>query len=275
MPERRYAGARPVGLRESGSQRVLRFEYNGGSEYRSTRGRGMRALLLPVEQHAFVGSVFDTALLFARRFESYVEGVALSRNAPGVVSADVAMSLPARDEKSRAADIERCRELFASCIVRHGLDDPGEGPGGPSFRWSNLHFATDQEIGSYGRLFDVVVLGRPAPNGPRIETLEAALFESGRPVLVAPPLSPQTLGGKICIAWNKSSETAATVALAMPVLLEAREVVVLSLEGWGVDGPSGEALARCLERNGIAAEPVTRAMKSRSVGEAILDYASS
>jgi hypothetical protein len=172
-----------------------------GSEYGSTRGRGMRALLLPVDQHAFVGSVFDTALLFARRFESYVEGAALSRNAAGVVSGDVAVSLPQRDEESRAADIERCRELFASWIVRHGLD--GEGPGGPSFGWSNLAFATDEEIGSYGRLFDVVVLGRPAPNGPRIETLQAALFESGRAVLVTPPLSPQTLGDRICIGLEQ------------------------------------------------------------------------
>jgi nucleotide-binding universal stress UspA family protein len=61
----------------------------------------------------------------------------------------------------------------------------------------------------------------------------------------------------------------------MPVLLKAREVVVLSLEGWGVDGPSGEELARCLERHRIKAEPVTWTTRSRSVGEAILDYASS
>jgi len=47
----------------------------------------------------------------------------------------------------------------------------------------------DHFVGSYGRVFDVIVLGRPGrdPKGSRMTTLEAALFESGRPVLIAPP----------------------------------------------------------------------------------------
>src|SRR3546814_1930583 len=49
----------------------------------------------------------------------------------------------------------------------------------------------DGFVGSYGRVFDVVVVGRPgtAPAGPRMTTLEAALFETGRPILIAPPVA--------------------------------------------------------------------------------------
>ena len=43
----------------------------------------------------------------------------------------------------------------------------------------------DHFIGSHGRVFDLIVLGKPGrdPKGPRMTTLEAGLFESGRPRL--------------------------------------------------------------------------------------------
>ena len=63
------------------------------------------------------------------------------------------------------------------------------------------------------------------------------------------------------IAWNGSTETARTVALGMPLFAQARHVTVLSLEGWGVDGPSGEDLAERLQRHGIEAEAATRSLK--------------
>jgi len=162
----------------------------------------MRTLLVPIEQHESINSVLDTAFLFARRWDSYIEGVALVPNGSGVVLADIAVSSPRSDDEARVATIERCRELSASSILAHGLDEHVED--GLSSAWADRNFAIDQDIGSNGRLFDVIVLGRPAPIGPRIETLEAALFESGRPVLVAAPSSPQTLGDNVCIAWNKA-----------------------------------------------------------------------
>jgi nucleotide-binding universal stress UspA family protein len=103
--------------------------------------------------------------------------------------------------------------------------------------------------------------------------VEAALFESGRPVLLIPPSAPGSVGETIVIAWNGSTETARTVALGMPLLLKARRVIVLTVEGWGADGPTGEELANRLQRNGITVELIARSMKSRTPGEAVLEYA--
>ena len=43
--------------------------------------------------------------------------------------------------------------------------------------------------GSYGRIFDVIVLGRPdtTRGRPSMMTIEAGLFETGRPILIASP----------------------------------------------------------------------------------------
>ena len=105
--------------------------------------------------------------------------------------------------------------------------------------------------------------------------IEAGLFESGRPVLIAPPQPPQRMGENILIAWNCSTEQARTTAFAMPLLQKARRVTVLTVEGSTVPGPTGEQLARNLERNGVRAEPITLALEGRNAGETILAKAAS
>ena len=87
-----------------------------------------------------------------------------------------------------------------------------------------------------------------------MSALEAALFESGRPILIAPPAPPDKLGDVVVVAWNGSTETARTIALAMPFLSQAETVVVLSVEEGMVPGPSGAEIAQGLVRNGIAAQ---------------------
>jgi hypothetical protein len=62
-------------------------------------------------------------------------------------------------------------------------------------------------------------------------TLEAGLFESGRPVLIAPPLPQPRMGTTVMIAWNCSTEQARTTAFAMPILKRANRVIVLTVAG--------------------------------------------
>ena len=95
-------------------------------------------------------------------------------------------------------------------------------------------------VGSYGRVFDVIAMGRPEPKaiGLHVRALESGLFESGRPVLLAPPVPLRQLGTNVLIAWNCSTEQARTTALAMPLLQRAEQVTVLYVKGGDeVPGP--------------------------------------
>jgi nucleotide-binding universal stress UspA family protein len=128
-------------------------------------------------------------------------------------------------------------------------------------------------VGSYGRVFDAIVLGRPGddPQGPRMLTLEAGLFESGRPILIAPPSPPKRMGENVLVAWNCSTEQARTTAFAMPLLRRAAKVTVLTVEGATVPGPSGAQMARSLRLNGISADAITlKPERGRNAGEVIL-----
>src|SRR5258707_11652281 len=118
-------------------------------------------------------------------------------------------------------------------MQQHSVPRAGPQAGGFSYGWPHAESGDDALIGSYGRLFDLIVLGRPgrAPQDPRMPPLEAALFESGRPVLIAPASAPQVIGANVLVAWNGSTEQTRTTAFAMPLLREAKEVTVLSGEG--------------------------------------------
>ena len=104
-------------------------------------------------------------------------------------------------------------------------------------------------------------------------TAEAALFDSGRPILLAPPTAPGTLGETVVIAWNQSMETARATALSMPVLKKAKKVIVLTIPEHKVEGPTGEQMAHNLRANGVLAEAVERSAKVRGHGEAIIEGA--
>jgi nucleotide-binding universal stress UspA family protein len=169
----------------------------------------------------------------------------------------------------------QARGVFETFMQAHGVPRAEPQNGGFSYGWPHAESGDDALIGSYGRVFDLIALGRPgrAPQNPRMPPLEAALFDSGRPALIVPPAAPQSLGRNVLVAWNHSTEQATTNAFAIPLLRLAEQVTVLTVEGGTTPGPSGEEAALHLRRNGVKATALTVKPGTRSTGEAILDHA--
>jgi nucleotide-binding universal stress UspA family protein len=236
----------------------------------------MKSILVPIEEHSLFQSVLDTALLLGRAFESYIEGFAISFNLPMAMPTGIAIGIPSLlDPATRREVTDAARQHFEAVMQAQGIPEASSGATGLTYGWRQAEMMSDTFLGSYGRTFDVTVLGRPG-NGilhPRLATAEAALFESGRPILIAPPQAPETLGETVVIAWNASTETARAVGFSMPLLRRARRVVVLSVEGWGVQGPSGQEVARSFQRYGINAETRTVPNNTGRIGETILSAA--
>jgi nucleotide-binding universal stress UspA family protein len=235
----------------------------------------MKTLLVPVEQHDFIRSVLDAAQLMAARLGSHVEGLALGPDIPDVIAFDVPVGWTILNEKEPRDLVERSKRIFEEFMLSCGVPGRSEAPDGVSCGWLGDQLFGDSYVGSFGRVFDLIVLGRPGQGDepPRLATLEAALFEGGRPVLMVPPRTPAAIGETIVIAWNGSTETARAVALGMPILAKAGRVIVLTLEGWGEDQPSGAELALRLRRSGVRVEVAARRLNTRSPGEAILEDA--
>jgi nucleotide-binding universal stress UspA family protein len=240
------------------------------------QGDAMRTILVPVENQASSEPILRTALLLGRMMDGYIEGFALGPDMPDVYGLEVPVVLPpVLDELSRRDMAAQARKRFEDFMHAQGIAERFGEPSGLSYGWHGDVLEGDTFLGNYGRAFDVIVVGRPSsdPDSPRMTTLEEALFDSGRAVLVAPPSAPKEIGRSIVIAWNGSTETARAVSLAMPILLKAAKVTVLTVRGGTVLGPAGEHIARTLRINGIPAQALDVDDEGRSVGEPILAYA--
>lgn len=236
----------------------------------------MKSILIPVEDHATMDAVLETALRLAECFGSYMEGIALGPDLSQITAADFSLGGIVFDERTRRELLDDAQNIFSRFMEKHGIGCEKTNAK-PYFGWRGDTLATDEAIGEYGRVFDLIAVGRPAAGiqQPRKSTLEWTLFECGRPVLIAPPQPPAKLGDCIAIAWNASSETARTVAFAMPLLLAAKDVPVMMVPGTRLPGPDENELVSNLQRHGIPARVVIAQECSKGPGHAVLKTAAS
>lgn len=238
----------------------------------------MKTILIPTEDHDSMPAVLAAAVTVARVFDSYIEGVAVRPSAATYVTVEPVSSLAI----SGAYDGDAARNaqtMFETFMKANNVPAASGEPAVLSYAWPPQDVVDDLFIGNHGRVFDLIVLGRPgrAPENPRMPPLEAALFESGKPVLIVPQQAPKEpgapIGKNVLIAWNRSTEQAHTNAYAFPLLKRAELVTVLSVKGSTVPGPSGEDAARHLRRNGIKAKTLSVDPGGRAAGEIILEQA--
>jgi nucleotide-binding universal stress UspA family protein len=235
--------------------------------------------LLTVVGDGTATPVLETALLAARKFDGRVIGLnALTTEYAVVFGGEMGFSVSSEVDRTleREGHDRRtaARQLFESFMKARNVpitaDETAPGQG-VSAEWREESGRQNAVVGSLGRVFDLIVVERPAKLASLAEaTLEDALFESGRPVLMAPPVPPKSIGERIVIAWNGSTETARTIALSMPYLALAGSVQVLAVEGAMQPGPSGTDLAAALRRRGIAATSRTIPATNRQAGEVFL-----
>ena len=229
----------------------------------------MKTILVPTEDINAIGSALETALILARRCDSYIEGFALRWEIAKFTEAD---------HREIARMEVQARATFELFMRKRGVPRSTTTTDTPSFGWLENAPAGDAFVGSHGRIFDVIVMNRSDRNatGLHNQAISSGLFESGRPILLAPPSPPNQIGTNVLIAWNRSTEQARATALAMPLLQKADRVTVLTvIGGTEVSGPSAEQFTQYLRRNRIGAELKKAELDGRSTGETILATAQS
>lgn len=238
----------------------------------------MKTILIPTENDGSMQSALETALLLARRCDSYMEGFALRWAISELVGVDVVGISLKTYKQDIPEEAKQAREMFESFMQTHDVPRSTGRTGLLSFGWFDDAPAGDSFVGSYGRVFDVIVMKRPDASSTVLHNraIESGLFESGRPILLSPALPPRQIATHGLVAWNCSTEQARATALAMPLLQQANRVTVLTVTGGtGVPGPTPEQMVRYLQRNGIPAEPLTIELNGRNTGAAILATAES
>lgn len=137
--------------------------------------------------------------------------------------------------------------------------------------------ATLDALVAMGRCSDLLVLGRPGSDPANVApaTVEAALYESARAVMIAPPTAGSGRFASVVVAWNGSMQAARALDFAMPFLAEAARITLLVV-GSKPDDVGASYLARNLGRQGCTAaiEAIDPgAVSGRARGRALLAFA--
>jgi nucleotide-binding universal stress UspA family protein len=240
-------------------------------------------ILVPVRGDGKGRPVLSYAVAIARRHNSHIVAVHCRTRPKDLIPYGVvvppALRKQIEEQAVELANVEEAsiKERYVTFLQKNGLEliEDGLPPRDrPSAGWFEEEGKQMDVIKMHGRLADLVAVAKPdRDRNLGMNSLKAALFNTGRPVLVCPPEKkpPEHMGQCIAFAWNGSTEASRALALTMPLFESAQEVVVLD-GGQGGKGASGQELMTVLELHGVKAR---REMISAedNPGRVILDAA--
>jgi nucleotide-binding universal stress UspA family protein len=223
----------------------------------------IKTILVPSTGRDTDNAVFASALAVARPFAAHLDVLHVRVDAAAMAvtmaaeagGATMVGGLINQIEAEAAQREEAAKQLFERFCEREGLaiEDAPPGSSGPSAQWVRQIGAEPDWVTEYGRAADLLVIGRP-PDGDSLDTIEGALLESGRPVLIPTAAPLAALPETMVIAWKAAPEAARAVTAAMPFLAIAKQIQILTVaEEQGVSDEEAARLVTNLRRHGLQA----------------------
>ena len=174
-------------------------------------------------------------------------------------------------QRDNAAAAKAAIDRFTTATARARVSAESLSPG------ANFASAGDQ-FGRIARHFDLSVVGQAEPESSAIEEkfVEAALFDSGRPVIVVPYIQKAPLKlDRVMVCWDGSRAAARAIADAMPLLERAGlvEVVIIANERGKQDEIEGADMGQHLARHGLKVEVKRIEYGNLDVADALLSHA--
>jgi nucleotide-binding universal stress UspA family protein len=232
----------------------------------------IRDILVHVEADA-ASSAEDYAVSLAAAFGAHVEGFAFglwpapASFMPGEYPAGYLDQLRGKGEEIGKAAAERFREA----IRRADLSGDGY------YVTTDLRAAVEM-FARRARLADLAIVAQDQPEGAALHgpLIEAALFDSGRPVLVVPYIHRQPFqADRVVVAWDGGAPAARAVHDALPFLQRAKsvEVVVVETERKRDEGEiAGSDIATHLARHDLQVSLQRIPGSDIGVGNALLNH---
>lgn len=191
----------------------------------------------------------------AGRFGSRIIGVAagfpgIPLHAEGMIATNLLEIDQDAFDRQVAASEERFRAELASC--------------GAALEWRAGTANPALFLAEQSRAADLVIAGRPEPAPGRLPGLALdigdAIMRAGRPVLAVPPDRTRLRLERVLVGWKDTPEARRAVAAALPLLKQAREVLVIEIVPAEPDQRAERAVADVaawLARHGVAAQTRT------------------
>ena len=241
----------------------------------------IRKLLLPLTGAVAGEAAIATALIVARQFNAHLLALHVRADSRDVaplagegLSGAMIQEMMQATEKESGERSSAVRLMFDRALSGAGvrMERPAFQEDHPSASFTSITGREEDMVAQQARLADVTIVPHPE-SGDEVsssDALHAVLFDSGRPVMIAPHRTPATLGARVAVAWNGTGESSAAVQAALPWLRTAQAVRILSSDEYQRNGPPARDLADYLALHGIRAEMATFRSLDREVGAGML-----
>jgi nucleotide-binding universal stress UspA family protein len=241
----------------------------------------VRKFLVPVSSSASGEVALHTGLILAKMWNAHLLVLHIrvdSRDVAPLAGEGLSgamieemMTATERESGSRAMGL---RDLFMMATEEHHVmvGEAAMGRNEPSASFSSVTGREEEIIAHQARLADLTIVPHPqhGEDVAAADALHAVLFDSGRPVMMAPFERPEAIGKRIAIAWNGSHQAASALASVMPFVRQAQAVRVLVSDEYHRRGPSGDEVAEYINHHGVTADVVKFASIDRVVGAGLL-----
>lgn len=238
----------------------------------------VRNIVVPICAGVPAETQLAASLGIARRMGGHINAIHIAPNPPAMLASmpvlpvSAGITLDRLDEMNRQEEAA-ARSRFEAWRAAHQLGTAmsAEMLSSTFASWSSRQGFVEQEVALEGRLGDLIVLNRPTSEHLATQrAFEAAVFESGRPVLLVPENPPDNLFRHMFIAWNGSLEATRVVAGCIDLLHEADRVTVFSCVAAEPNPPDRLDLVEALTWHGIRAHRVRCEAEPGGVGPTLL-----
>ncbi|HKJ60377.1 MAG TPA: universal stress protein [Hyphomicrobiales bacterium] len=233
----------------------------------------IKRVFLPLCDDKGIAPLIKSAFFLGRMFSAEVSSLLVQRlpvvmpaAAPGLVGAETLRQITENAGEKLAEMQKRTQDI---------VEDHARGFPEVASAFASGAEPISQAVRHGARLADIVVLGRGKAydSGYWREIRDAALFESGRPVLLVPPdgVTEQNFD-RVVIAWKESIEATRAITAAQPFLTKAKEVYLTTI---GKDHKVQDTLLdfeQYLQLHYANVQSETIAPSSDDIGKTLLDY---
>lgn len=239
-----------------------------------------KTILLPIRESSTAASLMETSISMAIRNDGHVDLLYVQNDPEHMLpfstlglSASMRQTILESTAAATAKQADELKQSFLDLCERYkiSVQPRGSGIGKPSADFLIRTGRRDDLIGKYGRLADLIIVPQPTKTAPPPSSFEAALRESGRPVLMVQRDKVLDVPGKrLAIGWNSSKEAAQAISSMLNNLKRADKVYVLSSEKRMKQPINADDACVYLSCQGITAETAIIDTKRQSIGEALL-----
>ena len=184
----------------------------------------------------------NAAIALGKAFGAHLVALHVQRDVrhdvAALAAADMGMatgldSIMTRMEADATAREHAAEESWRTACANAGvpLAEQANGQPGASQEFAAETGEESDWLAEYGRAADLIVVGRLREGDMLdMDLMEAALMNTGKPVLIAADKDTPVLDGTVAIAWKNTKEAAGAVAAALPFIRRAKRVIVFSVE---------------------------------------------